>query len=114
MFWIWSEKWLKRFYFKWVRTSSDSTIASFNKSSRTFSNISVVLHRRTGQIFHVWCGNSHVKRIEEAVYVVKLNKIKCESEYKKSVKQMASEFATSNSQIFVSEFPIFYKTVHFE
>ena len=114
MFWIWSEKWLKRFYFKWVRTSSDSTIASFNKSSRTFSNISVVLHRRTGQIFHVWCGNSHVKRIEEAVYVIKLNKIKCESEYKKSVKQMASEFATSNCQIFVSEFPIFYKTVHFE
>ena len=46
--------------------------------------------------------------------LLNLTKIKCESEYKKSVKQMASEFATSNYQIFVSEFPIFYKTVHFE
>ena len=79
-----------------------------------FRNISGVVNRRTGQIFHAFYGNSHTKTIGEIGYAVKLNKIKCESKCSKSVRRMASEFGISNYQIFVSEFLILHKKVHFE
>ena len=58
-----------------------------------------IKRRATKEITHTWYGNSHTNRIAGVGYTVEPHKIECESEWKKAVRWMTSEFSFLSCQI---------------